>query len=158
MKKIILLFGFMLPLFVHAEVNVSVVPLSGNDVNFAIRQIGQIRFVDNSMCLYDKHGELLGCTRISEIGKMVFVDLQEIPTTKQPTSQNSILIYPNPVNSELIVHGVQYGQSIRVYSLQGHLIMSVSVVDNATVLNMSDLQKGDYLLQLGAEVVKIIKQ
>lgn len=157
MKRKILLFSILLPLFAHAETNFVVVPLSGSDAYYAVSLIGQIRFEDNSTCLYDKFGTQLGCTPISEINKIVFNEKKEDPTSIDGTNTTIIQIYPNPVQSHLIINGIQEEQIVRVYSLEGKLLIATSAKDNSAVLDVSGLQLGDYLLQVGAQIVKFIK-
>jgi len=158
MKRKLLLFGFLLPLLAHAETNLVVVPLTGPDANYAINLIGKIRFVENSVCLYDKQETKLGCTPINGINKIVFSEKPNTPTDLDVVSNPAIHVYPNPVQSQLIINGLQEEQIVRIYSLQGQLLISGTAVSNSATLDVSDLQLGDYLLQVGADIVKFIKQ
>lgn len=158
MKRKLLLVGFLWPFLMHAETNLVVVPLSGADANYAFSLVGKIRFVENSVCLYDKQEMELGCTPMNEINRIVFEEGSNPQTDLEAISNPAIHVYPNPVQSQLIINGLQDDQVIRIYSLQGQLLMSASAVNNSATLDVSGLQLGDYLLQVGAEIVKFIKQ
>jgi hypothetical protein len=145
-------------LFAHAETDLVLVPLSGQDLNYAVSLIGQIRFVGNSVCLFDKQNVELGCTSINEINKIVFAEKPNTPTDLDGVGNSAIHVYPNPVQSQLIINGLQAEQVVRIYSLQGQLILSSEAESKTAVLDVSSLQLGDYLLQVGAEIVKFIKQ
>lgn len=129
-------------------------PLSGQDCYYAISQIGHIAFQNGDLFLYDKSGTELGHTPLDEIGKIIFAEKGD----NLSEHHASCLVYPNPTNSELIIHGVEGGRTIRIYSLQGILINTVPTQTDETVINVSSLPDGTYLLQIGAEIVKFIKQ
>ena len=158
MNRKLLILGLLIPLFANAKTDLVLVPLSGQDMNYAISLIGKIRFVENSVCLYDKQETELGCTTINEVNKIVFGEKPNTPTDLNAVSNSAIQVYPNPVQSQLIISGLQEEQVVRIYSLQGQLISSSSAESNTAVLDVSGLQLGDYLLQVGAEIVKFIKQ
>ena len=158
MKRFFLIVGLFGSLLACAQSNLVIVPLSDAERTYAIQQIGKIRFEDRSACLYDKQGELLGCTPTREIRKIVFCDKPDSPTDFGNSVTSAIEVYPNPTQSQLIVQGIEAQQVVRVFSMQGQLLITaVADVHTATV-NVSGLQTGSYLLQVGAEIVKFIKQ
>ena len=66
---------------------------------------------------------------------------------------NSIVIYPNPTLDMLYISGTT-PQTLRVYDLQGRLLIN----ETSMQINVSTLNMGTYLLQIGTQVVRFIKQ
>ena len=155
-------FFFIVILFVAvlacAQSNLVIVPLAGSDRAYAIPQIGKSRFEDRAACLYDKQGEQFGCTPTREIRKIVFSDQSENPTGFDKLFASAIEVYPNPTQSQLVVQGIEAQQVVRVFSMQGQLLITAVADANTATVNVSGLQTGSYLLQVGAEIVKFIKQ
>ena len=67
-------------------------------------------------------------------------------------SSNSVVAYPNPTQDILMIQGIEE-QSLRVFDLQGRLLKT----ENGTQVNVSNLAEGTYLLQVGTQVVRFIK-
>ncbi|MDF3027713.1 MAG: hypothetical protein K0S23_2020 [Fluviicola sp.] len=61
--------------------------------------------------------------------------------------QLSIEIYPNPVNDKLTIRGVESIQSFLVTTSDGKTVGEVTL-ENGTVIDVSNLQKGIYFLHL----------
>lgn len=132
--------------------------LSGSDMQYALELIGSIRFENEEMFLYNNKGEVLGNTPINNIGKIVFATTTEGTTSiDNARSSTNIRIYPNPTQDILIIDGLPQGQTIRVYNMQGQILTSVLIDGLNAKINLANLQQGTYLLQIGAEIVKIIK-
>ncbi|MAZ28665.1 MAG: hypothetical protein CL868_16510 [Cytophagaceae bacterium] len=75
---------------------------------------------------------------------------------------NPASIYPNPFNNRLyITSGTPLGD-IRLYDFNGRLVKRVNVMDLATaketLLDLSDLSTGPYLLLVNGKIYKVIKQ
>ena len=157
MKRFFLIVDLLGSLLACAESSLVMVPLSGIERTYAIQHIGKIRVEDNSTCLYDKQGALLGCTPTHEIRKIVFRDKAEPSTGFNTPVTAAVQVYPNPTRSQLIVHGIETQQVVRVYSIQGQLLITAVADGNGATVDVSGLHTGSYLLQVGAEIVKFIK-
>jgi len=157
MRKLIIYLLLFLPLAARAETALIVEPLSGADKQFAVSLIGQIRFADNFMYLFKSSGEELGHTPIAEIGKIVFREMPDEPTSMNNVSAN-IQVFPNPTSDYLLIKGLEANQTARVFSLDGKLMSTSQTTDSETKIDVSNLQQGNYLLQIGAEIVKFIKK
>jgi hypothetical protein len=62
------------------------------------------------------------------------------------------------VKEYLTVNGMKKDAVIKLYDLTGILLQSVPTQENSTNVNVSSLQPGVYLLQIGEQFVKFIKQ
>ena len=158
MRKVLIWLLLVLPMATRAETALTIVPLSGADKQHAVSLIGQIRFADDVMYLFDATDSELGHTPLAEIGKIVFREMSNTPTSIDNALPGSVQVFPNPTHDYLIVKGLETDQSARVYSLEGQLISTTPVGATETKINVSDLQQGSYLLQIGAEIVKFIKK
>ena len=117
-----------------------------------IAKIGKWIFVEENLQLLDKVGNLLATEPISEIKNITF-SISNPETATENVQMNSIVIYPNPTQDILHITGVT-PQTLRVFDLQGRLL----IIDNSTQVNVSNLNAGTYLLQVGTQVIRFIKQ
>lgn len=155
-RRIVFFSLLLMAVGMMAQTHLKIVPLSDAEQQMAIAQIGKIIFADDKMCLYDNSGTLLGSTSVAQIDKIVFVDNNNA-TSYDEAGVINLQIYPNPTQESLSVRGLQDGQVVRIYSLQGQLLQSAAVTDGVAQLYVGGLQNGTYLLQAGAQAVKIIK-
>lgn len=152
-RKILFLSLLLFAVVAMAETKLIVQPLNGADKHYAISQIGQLRFADDVMYLFDKQGTELGHTAVAEIGRIVFDDVPTALDDVQPL----VSVYPNPVQESLVINGLKGVQTVRIYSMQGQLVRAEEG-SSQIIINVSNLTNGEYLLQIGAETVKFIKQ
>lgn len=113
--------------------------------------IGKLIYVGNTMQLIDHEGELLGEARVSDIRKITFTS--NSTATEEHSVDNQITIYPNPTQDILILQGIA-AQALRIYDLQGRLLKTTE----GTEISVGDMADGIYLLQVGTQVVRFIKQ
>lgn len=156
MKRTILLLPLLLlAVMARSEAGLSVRNLTGSDKQFAVALIGQIKFADKVMYLYDKSQAELGHTAVADIDKIVF---GEYAPSAVEDIESRVAVYPNPTHDALVVKGIATGQTVRVYDLQGRMLSATQTQAESTQINVSALQKGTYLLQIGAEIVKFMKE
>lgn len=127
-----------------------ITPNSGATLAQDIHAIGKWVFVGNDLQLLDKEGNLLASEAVADIRKITFLHSSTAVESAQATD---ILIYPNPAHDILIIKGIE-NQSLRVYDLQGKMILH----EHGTEVHVSHLATGTYLLQIGTQVVRFIKQ
>ena len=117
-----------------------------------IAKIGKWIFVEDYLQLIDKDGNVLAIEPIAEVKKITF-SISNSETTTENVAINSIVVYPNPTQDILHITGIT-PQTLRVFDLQGRLL----IIGNSTQVNVSNLNTGTYLLQIGTQVVQFIKQ
>ena len=117
-----------------------------------IAKIGKWVFTEENLQLIDKDGNVLAIEPIAEVKKITF-SIYTSETVTENVAINSIIIYPNPTQDILHITGVT-PQTLRVFDLQGRLL----ITDNSTQVNVSNLNTGTYLLQVGTQVIRFIKQ
>jgi hypothetical protein len=114
--------------------------------------IGKLMFDGDYMLLYDKSGNLLASEPIEEIRKIVF-ETPSNPTFVETVKTNPILVYPNPAQDVIFIHGIE-AQPLRVFNIEGKMIQEV----NGNQVSVSHLSIGTYILQIGTQAVRFIKQ
>lgn len=72
-------------------------------------------------------------------------------------TKNKINIYPNPVKSDLNISGLNSKQNFQIYSINGKLVKK-GETNSQTNINVSTLVKGVYILKLGDQNFKFIKE
>jgi len=72
--------------------------------------------------------------------------------------KSSLFLFPNPVKTNLTLSGVTEGATINLIDMNGRLLQSIITQDDTADINVSSLPQGSYLLQVGKQVIKFIKQ
>lgn len=123
---------------------------SGADMLQDIALIGKWVFVGSDLQLLDKSGNVLASEPIANVRKITFT---QSSTAVENVTEAEILVYPNPTQDMLYINGIE-AQTLRVYDLQGHMVVTTV----GTEVNVAPLSMGTYLLQVGTQVVRFIKQ
>lgn len=127
----------------------------GTEQSHNVSLIGKWLFVDRDLLLIDKEGNLLASEPVLNIRKIVFLDGKDDTGNSSPLSKtdNAIMVYPNPTKDILHIEGAE-DHTIRIYNTQGLLLKKAT----GKQIDVSNLQTGTYLLQIGTQVVRFIKQ
>ena len=115
-----------------------------------IAVIGKWVFVDTNLQLLDKEGNVLATEPLDNVRKIVFSDE---PTAVDNVEKGSIIVYPNPTQDVLFIQGID-AQILRIFNMQGNMLQTTE----GTQVSVSHLPTGTYLLQIGTQVVRFIKQ
>ena len=154
-KKIFLLSLVLLVagrLFATGELHLITVSADGTETPYALPNVQKIVFENDSMTVKMKSGtDATGITCI----RFLLMDDVGIKNLKP---ESKVFIFPNPVKTYLKVAGVDKNAKINLLDLNGKLLQSVSAQDNSTDIDVSALPSGLYLLQIGEQVIKFIKQ
>lgn len=127
----------------------------GTQESHNVSLIGKWLFVDRDLLLIDKEGNLLASEPVLNIRKIVFLDRNDA-TEKLPhlyKTDNIIVVYPSSTKDMLHIEGAE-DHTIRIYNTQGLLLKKAT----GKQINVSNLHTGTYLLQIGTQVVRFIKQ
>lgn len=159
MRKFLLLTPLLLwAMTIRAEVNhLRIETLFGMEQQCALASIGKLVLGTDELCLYDQKGDWLGCTSLAQVGSIVFYEETSISTSLDEVAKPTVQVFPNPTQDALFIRGVGNEQTVRLFSLKGQLILSTNAKDGEAVLQVGTLEDATYLLQIGAQVVKVIK-
>ena len=153
-KKIIFLGVVLLiagRLFADVESKLITLSADGMETTYALSEVQKIVFDDNTMTVNMKSDP--DATGITCIRFLLWDDVG----IENPELPSRVLLFPNPVTTQLTVTGAE-GMKINLLDLSGKLLQSVPAWDRSTYINVSSLPQGVYLLQVGEQVVKFIKQ
>ena len=79
------------------------------------------------------------------------------PTAITDLALSNIIIYPNPTKNTLTIKGIEKGD-IYIYNVMGMQVANFQKQTESTTLDVSNLAKGIYFLQLGNSRMQFIKQ
>ena len=72
-------------------------------------------------------------------------------------SATELSVFPNPAKDELRVNGVENGTMVMVYDMTGKLVAQQTATEN-TVISVSGLTKGVYVISAGERKIKFVKE
>lgn len=149
MKKFSSICVFLLCAIHLMATQLIVTPYAGDEMQQDISLIGKWVFVGDELQLLDKSGNVLASEPVANIRKITFTTgIQDAVENVKP---NQLLV--NPTQDILQVSGIE-AQTLRVYDVQGRLVHH----ENGTEVHVSHLSNGVYILQIGTQVVRFIKQ
>lgn len=147
-----LFFVFAMLCSVHVlAVNIRLESTSGAQSSQDIAKIGKLIFVDDEIRLVDKSGNVLAVETIGNVRKITFVE--DVATDLDSLQPTQIMIYPNPSHDIIHVDGIK-PTDLRVFDLHGRMLLA----EQGNQITVSSLPMGTYLLQIGTQVVRFIKQ
>ena len=132
-------------------VNIRLESTSGAHQTQDIAQIGKLVFVGDEVRLVDKSGNVLAKETIGDVRKITFAE--DVATDLDSLQPTPIMIYPNPSHDIIHVDGIK-PTDLRVFDLQGRMLLT----DHGNQITVASLPEGTYLLQVGTQVVRFIKQ
>ena len=94
----------------------------------------------------------------ADIRRIVFYEQSDSTLVSNNETYHMLSIYPNPTQNLLHIEGAQVGETIRIYSLSGQLLLAQIAGNGQLALSVESLSNGVYLLQVGTEILKFIKQ
>lgn len=159
MKKFFLsiLFFISFGILSFAETALFVDYLSEKDAEYALSIIGRIEIKDEVFRLISTDGDELASCDLYSVRKLTFGEAGSTATDNQLANQ--LFVYPNPTQDQLFINGLNANESVRIYDLNGQLLsVTTANADGICQLSVSSLPQGTYLLQVGIEIVKFIKQ
>lgn len=148
-KIVLLAFAILCGMDVLAT-NLVIERYAGAEMVQDIAVIGKWVFVDTNLQLLDKEGNVLATEPLDNVRKIVFSDE---PTAVDNVEKGSIIVYPNPTQDVLYIQGID-AQILRIFNMQGNMLQTTE----GTQVSVSHLPTGTYLLQIGTQVVRFIKQ
>lgn len=131
--------------------------LVGQDLTYAIAQVGKLTFANDSVYLVAHDGNILGREAQAKTRKILF-GMAETPSATQEVSMADIRVFPNPTSDQLTVSGLEAGTAIRIYANDGKLLEATTADNSTATLPVSHLPQGTYLLQINTSIIKFIKK
>ena len=154
-NKFILIFAILCSMQAMAT-NLVVETRSGSGLTNDIAIIGKWMFVGQNLALLDKSGSILAIEPLSNIRKIVFSpNVPSVPTDDAVVDTESLyVVYPNPTQDMLHIQGATDTTPLRIYTMEGKLVTSTE----GQTINVKSLTNSTYLLQIGTQVARFIKE
>jgi hypothetical protein len=120
---------------------------------FALAQKPKITFTNGEMSIQQTPFQLTNVQNLSFV-KNQSSNIRDLET------ENSLQIYPNPVNYELTITNsdFQQGDIVELFDINGRRVYSTRANGNEMTIDMSNFQSGNYILRIGNRVARIVKQ
>ena len=136
--------------------NLVVETRTGSGLSNDIALIGKWMFVGQNLALLDKSGGILSLEPLSNIRKIVFSPSEpDVPTNDAAVGTESLyVVFPNPTQYVLHVQGATDETPLRIYTMEGKLVTSAE----GQAIEVNSLANGTYLLQIGTQVARFIKE
>ena len=136
--------------------NLVVETRTGSGLTNDLAIIGKWMFVGQNLALLDKNGGILALEPLSNIRKIVFSPSEpEVPTNDATVEVESLyLVFPNPTQDVLHIQGATDDTPLRIYTMEGKLVASAE----GQAIDVNTLSNGTYLLQIGTQVARFIKE
>jgi hypothetical protein len=126
----------------------SSITTADNNANFKIR----LRFTGSNMTV--SAGNRITFNNIAVHGRVIPLAVNNFETDK-------FVVYPNPVADIINIAGINGNVTYRIFTVEGRLVKDGNLSPDAQI-NLSDLTKGMYLMQITSEgkteIKKIIKK
>ncbi len=87
----------------------------------------------------------------------VYLHYGDISVGLNNVQTQQFAIYPNPTSDALHIRGIKQTTAVTLFDLQGRTVANTTLTEDGT-LQIANLTAGTYVLQVGNETVKIIKQ
>ena len=154
-RKLLCILFLLFAVVVMAELKLNIIDLNGQEKLFTLSQLGKITFENGVMYLYSHDGVMLGYNDVEQVGQVV---VEQDGTTSLASVNGTLRVYADSEQQCLFIIGLPENQKLRVFNLEGKLLLTIASQPEQTQIDVSGLQDGTYLLQFGSQVVKFIKQ
>ena len=160
-KLLFIYFSFILCNLQVLGTNNLVVTYTNNEsLNYLTKNIKSIRFDSKNMVFHSKgvpfeNMQQTMSTPLNEVRKISFKK-NELPVN---TEQTEILnTYPYPTDGWLHISNTHENQQIYLYNITGTCVLEFQTNSICTSIDLSELEKGIYILRINSQTEKIIKR
>lgn len=160
MKKLLTLLVIICfsSIILYAKENIIIEYFSAEQQELELQQIATIEFTEKYINFLDYSREVIASKKIVNVRKMLFAKKDITTTAVENDLDISMVVYPNPTMDALFVQGLNIGDVVRIYTLDGTLVKTQIVEGDLLQINVDDIAVGSYLLQSNTNVVKFIKK
>ena len=144
------------PMILSAGEYIVIEYFSAEQQELELKQISKIEFTERYIYFLDHSGDEIASKKIEDVRKMSFIG-SSITTTENIVDV-SMIVYPNPTMDALFIRGLNIGDVVRIYALDGTLVKAQIVETEIQQVLVDDIAVGSYLLQSNTKVVKFIKK
>ena len=71
---------------------------------------------------------------------------------------NTLVVYPNPASDFVTIEGLQVGETLQIYGVEGNMILSFNAVQEKETVEIAHLPSGMYFVKANDQIAKMIKK
>ena len=121
---------------------------------YRIEESGELSFEEKTLVIKENEKSEAKILSLGNISKLLVRDVTAVNDLS--SDSQSITLYPNPASSEIFISGFEGRQTVEIYSISGVRVMKTSV-ENGSVINISNLRQGIYIVKVDGKTVKLCK-
>ena len=121
----------------------------------------------NSSMMYDPAIKAIICVLINQLPAQAFqISIQLLSTliktpvgfTENTITEKWITVYPNPTNNIINIEGLTKNENntIQIFDVQGKLVITKTITEKGAI-DLSELNKGVYVIKIGEVAQRIVK-
>ena len=100
-----------------------------------------------------------GLTPTTPFTKDFTIKVDSIPVGISQYNTTKLIVYPNPTTEYVMINGLERGVRIALYDVSGRIVSAmVETIGEELRVNMGHLNAGIYILRIGEQSVRIVKQ
>lgn len=147
------LLALVLPSTAQTNINLVITKHNGEELSYQLTEESRVYFENGTHLVIEAETGQVETLSLSEIRKLVCNE-----TTDDILEQASaaLQLFPNPSRNSFVVRGLLEKSPARVYALDGRLVKSLEASEG-TVIDMSDMTAGMYLLSINGKTLKMMK-
>lgn len=135
----------------EASVMVSITLNDGTEQQYLCNADARLSFANNQDLVIVAEGNTISIP-LSQIRKVNFSETEAVAES----AESGICLWPNPTRNEFTIKGIDDGQTMRIFSQDGRLVLS-QTVNEGQHIDLSHLEQGLYFINLGKRNLKLIK-
>lgn len=153
MKKAFLIISSLLVFQLASASSLVVEALDGTTQVYDMAGVSKLDFTSSGNLNVVKSDGTADVKSLSSTRKVVFSP-EDVAASAAESSVGSLKVYPNPAKNEITVEGAE--GDILLFAYSGSLVSSTKA-EAKTVVNLSSLADGVYVLRCGNGAARIIK-
>lgn len=158
-KILLICISFFITLHAFSQDKLYVYVLNSEDYNVALSELGVMTINEGKLRLSTYEGTLLAERNLKDVKKITFKEEQETDIIENfLNNEISLKAYPNPAQDALYVSGLKEGENLRIFSIDGQLIETLTATGPEMQIRVSNFKDGIYLIQSGLNIIKFIKK
>lgn len=146
--------ALLLPLSAWST-DIKVTPLTSTEAAFYLEGLEVMWFQADSMFTMTTGTSSIASRSISAPVKITFESSTTTGLDDVQPNVSVISFYPNPARDILHITGVEKETLVRMFNISGHLMISELGINE---INVQSLPLGTYILQVGNEAFKVVKE
>jgi hypothetical protein len=140
--------------FADLKTELTVVEFDSKSHVYRIEESGELSFEEKTLVIKENDKSEAKVLSLGNISKLLVKDVTAVNDLS--SDSQSITLYPNPASSEIFISGFEGRQTVEIFSISGVRVMKTSV-ENGSVINISNLRQGVYIVKVDGKTVKLCK-